>query len=157
MTVFSDPLGNSAPAADAPKSRRVRVTPSRVLPGDVLAVRVNVAGIDTQQKVHLLGITTRALGRCAARSRAAMRRWLFDRYGDGRPVALVTDPKVSRDAKGLLQAYVGRSTPAELQVRLLRLGLAKLDRSAGRFRELPRYWKAQTRAKNAKKGVWGGC
>jgi endonuclease YncB( thermonuclease family) len=87
-----------------------------------------------------------------------MRRWLFDRYGDGRPVAIVTDPRVGRDSKGRLQVYVERKTPAELQVWLLRYGLAKLDRSAGhRFRQFPRYWSAQQRAKKLHKGVWGGC
>src|SRR5439155_7770129 len=110
LTVFKDPLANGSPVADtaSAKAHRVRVTPSRILPGDVLSVAVNVAGIDTNEKVHLLGITTRGLGRCAARSRTALRRWLFDRYGDGRPVAIVTDPKVAADGKGRLQVYVER-------------------------------------------------
>src|SRR5439155_1684270 len=71
------------------------------------------------------------------------------------PLSVFKDPLANGGA--VADTAAGKA-PAELQIWLLRYGLAKLDPSAGRrFKQFPQYWLAQQRAKKAHKGVWGGC
>jgi endonuclease YncB( thermonuclease family) len=154
--LFGDPLAPVAPPMT--RALRVRATPTRALPGDVIVVSVRIDGKPTRESVHLLGVTTRGLGRCAGKGRRALRRWLFDRRGRGRPVVLLSDPGAkSTDAGGRIYAYVGRRTAAELEAALLRKGLARLDRSPGAFKYLSRFGAAQARARVRRAGVWGRC
>jgi micrococcal nuclease len=142
-------LGPSGPTG--PFSARV----VRAVDGDTLLVRlasgaserVRVIGVDTPEDV--------APGRpvqCWSRRAAAFTQRMLG----GREVRLVPGREL-HDRYGRLLAYVRRSDGLDLEVELLRRGMARTLAIAPNVDRAARYATLEIAARRAGRGLWGAC
>jgi micrococcal nuclease len=142
-------FGSSGP--HGPFSARV----VRAVDGDTLLVRlasgsserVRVIGVDTPEDV--------APGRpvqCGSRRAAAYTQHVLA----GRRVRLVPG-REQHDRYGRLLAYVRRADGLDLEVELLRRGLARTLAIAPNVDRAARYARLEIAARRAGRGLWGAC
>ena len=153
-------LAGVAGTAAAEPSVTLRGDVSDVVDGDT--IKVVVRGFETT--VRLVGIDTpetrdpRKPVQCFGPEASARAKALLPL---GRPVTLVTDPTQDRrDRYDRLLAYVyrpGRSGPeGSVNFALVATGYAKVYVYGGvRFRYAVPFFRAQHRARKAKRGLWG--
>ncbi len=121
--------------------------------GDTIKVRTQ----GKRRDVRLIGIDTPEVfgGReCGGREASASIKHLLDR---GDRVTLVRDrSQDNRDRYGRLLRYVDRGG-SDVGMRQIGRGWATVYVFERRFKRVKRYRRAQRRARNAGRGVWGEC
>jgi endonuclease YncB( thermonuclease family) len=160
--------GGTRPRRPRPKPRkRAQVIAARitsVVDGDTVRVRAFGAR-RSLYTVRLIGIDTPETKRpgtpieCGGREASAnMRELAFTEDGEGRRVTLTTDPTQDTfDRYNRLLAYIQTVGGTQLQVEQLSDGWAKVYVFERRFRKYSRFRRAQSRARTARRGVWGRC
>lgn len=137
------------------KPDRIRARVLYAVDGDTIQTRVPSRG-NRRLTVRLLGIDTpEKYGTRECGSGAASD--FTSRLLKGRRVKLTTDPTQDRrDRYGRLLAYVDRGGRSA-QVAILARGLAKVYAPDGAIRRIKRFRKAESRAREARRGSWSAC
>lgn len=162
--------GGSASKPKSSKSRRARRYVgriSRVVDGDTVNVRINGGRFERVRLIGLDSPETKKPGvavECGGlEATALMKRLAFSSSGKGRSVVLKTDPtQDTRDRYKRLLAYVTTRSPVagrprNLALELIRAGWARRYVYRTRFQRYSTFTRAQSRARSAKRGVWGSC
>ncbi len=149
----------ATPVPAIPRRQRIRARVTRVLDGDTIKARA-LGGRRRRYTVRLLGIDAprRRPAECAATSATRKLKRLTFKGRRGRRVTLITDPtQPLRDRRGRLLAYVKRLDGANLGLRQLRAGWARLLVGKERFQLFDRFRATQRRARRARRGAWRLC